>query len=228
MQHLENGSWQGVETAGGCAREERYFKLLPRENCLIEAVVVDADKVSPERVDHILGSIRESRAASEGEVSWRAFGLSLVVPKGVRIAKCDSLPASVEFLFREPGEQPDELTFSRAGLVRHWMGGSMQDWWNRRWSDRSSRVERCLNVTHGPFDIYLEERHLRPVGAFSRLRPRRRLFSALWVDPQDGRLYRHSYQTVGIRRPIDFGKAGRLVCRDDLDTQTLIRKHLGG
>jgi hypothetical protein len=219
------GEWKGVRVRQDGAAEERYFRLAAAENTLLEAVVVDADKVDAETVREILSSIDVVKGKRGACRRWRAFGLDAEVPSGFLMETCTVLPASVEWQFKEGGEQPCELTFSRTGMLRHWLKGNPADWWEERWRGRGSRVVRSATTGTGPERVYLEERHTHPEGAFRRIRPLRKAYTAMWISPGDGRLYRHTFQCVGRDRYVDFGAIGSLACIDNTTTGILMGEH---
>lgn len=227
-RRLAGRRWAGVETRHPDRREWRFFQLLTPGRCLLEAVFVDADQEEPAQVDSILGSIGAAEPGLDGALPWRVFGMDLEVPKGFPVARCDILPASATLVFREGGEQPLELTFSRVGMVPHWLKGNLQGWWDARWKDRGSRIRVAKAVDTGWGTVLLEERHMLPEGAFRRVRPVCRLYSCLWIDPRDGRLHRHSVGCSGRGRTVDPGGVGSLACNGNLSTRALMEEHLNG
>lgn len=218
--------WPGVASRQAERKEERFFKVIPDGRCLLEAVVVDAAAVDPVVVDAVLESVQVAdKRHSTGE--WEAFGLKFEVPSRFRLQLGEVLPASVTLQFDEPGEQPAEITFSRMGMLRYWMKNDMESWWNDKWRDRTAGEVLSHRLESNGIPVYTERRYLRPEGAFNKLRPLRKLFTCLWVDPADGRLYRHSYQCVGRNRNVDFAMTGSLSVGGKSWSGTILKEVFG-
>lgn len=227
-QRIKDRIWEGVESRKDDRTEQRFFKILPRERCLLEAVVVDKNRVKAKLVDEILDSVTDVPPGDEGEQSWGGFGMDFEVPYDFTIHKCSVLPGSTTIEFVEGGEQPSELTYCRMGMVSHWMKGGLESWWESQWRKRLTKIVRSSLVQRDGTEILVEERHMKPEGAFGKIRRSRRLFSCLWIDPRDGRFHRHSFQCIGKFREIDFSKVGNLVGGTGFSTKRLMKEALGG
>lgn len=209
-RRVKDRIWEGVESRKEDRTEQRFFNILPRERCLLEAVVVDKNRVKAKLMDEILDSVTDVPPGEQGEQAWRGFGMDFEVPYEFEIHKCSVLPGSTTIDFVEGGEQPSELTYCRMGMVAHWMRGGLENWWESQWQKRLTKVVHSNFVNKDGIDILVEERHLKPEGAFGKLRRTRRLFSCLWIDSRDGRFYRHSFQRIGKSLEMDFSKVGSL------------------
>lgn len=186
---LRLGEWQGVEGTKDGLLTTRYGNYLPKENCLIELVLIWPDKKQPELEQRIVASVREEPALANGARRWQAFGIEACVHSEVAasLERCSVEPAHADLVFRNRAKQREER-FARRGLVSQWLDGTVGDWL-RWWLPRDFQMESQTAAVVAGHRLFLMTGTRWSWGIRRVFRQRLRCQAAAWICPQDERLY---------------------------------------
>jgi len=208
-KRIRHGAWAGLQGGGGGVPASRFGRYFPGEACLVEAVFRWTTGADRDLAAGILDSIREEPAGADGSRRWRAFGMDLLVPRGLALQSCRVEPARAEMTFENKGGSA-ALRAKRQGMLSEWFDGRVADR-VRQAAAADLAVARESAVRHNGHHVVCVRGRVRR-GRVAL--PGRRALGAYygWICPRDGRLY--ELQSKGVEeadRPVP-GTSDRLGC----------------
>jgi hypothetical protein len=179
--------WAGVVFADEHGQAvSRFIRYFPETSILLEVIFPPAD-ADPACKDTILKSM-----VSTGDLlQWRALGLDIKAPEGMRMVACEARPgaASMRFIPEKGDEKTEEFYVVRLGMLKRWLRGTPQDWLRLQLPSGAS-VENYGNLAEsGHAGAWFEGRLPRKSWLREWLGIPGRFHAVAWVCPVDGRLY---------------------------------------
>ncbi|RMD83470.1 MAG: hypothetical protein D6820_02275 [Lentisphaerae bacterium] len=181
------GAWNGFHCRGPVGWTTRVGRYFERGSRLIEVVFLWPDRVNLELADRVLRSIGQV-SEKAGFLRWRAFGLDCMFSQGLHLSVCEVAPASVrlKFVDRERARHVEE--FRRLGLVKQWLGCSVEEWLTMQAPQRVHE-RRVRTVTRNDHHV-IQDRGFMPALQFPKFNHRKNIYMAdSWICPFDERLY---------------------------------------
>ncbi len=183
---LKIGAWSGFQGTIKSLLTSRFLRYLPGESRVVEAILVWPQGREPSVERAILDSIDEQRK-TEVHCRWRVFGMDLAAMKNLELKSVRFEPGLAELRFAGASKTPIE-EFSRRGMVKEWLGGTVREWLVGR-VPLQMNVLTLENLSLSSHEIEVIEAE-GPATGLARLQGKTNRFSAAaWICPDNKRLF---------------------------------------
>lgn len=205
--------WLGATGIDNGQPISRYATFFPAKSFLVEAVFIwdKKENASASFEGRILDGIHVQPDKLDDTQQWTAFGMDWITSPKLDFESCQVSPGFAEAVFSNEKTRSIQ-TFSRRGMVEHWLKIPMQDWLENTVPKEYTISESTHSVIRGHEVWHVEAKRSRSV-LVDWLHGRRIVKSSAWICPVDKRLYFVS----AMAHPDSLTKTPSLACCPDME-----------
>ncbi len=191
VRQVTTGPWEGSFGGNEHLGISRHISYSPESKLIVEMVLHWPGGRDSEMEDRILRSFHEDTDHVVGDKKmrhWRAFGMDMLVSDDLQFRECRSQPALVEMTFGHKKNIGSQEFFSRTGLVKKWLKGTVGEW-------QATKVPHLLRKPStgsrkvGGHTVFEYDGEISVKTRIPAIKKTGRFFSDAWVCPHNGRLY---------------------------------------
>lgn len=200
---ISSGEWYGLYGEMNGKRFSQFGRYVYDESCALDTTFLwhgDRDK---KLESAILAEIKESCQDQEGRLPWRAFGMTIRVPRRWKLEKCTVDPGLTAMTFCGEKGSGGEVRFERRGVLKHWLKEPVESWFKRYAQKELGTVEESKTVENSGHQKTTIKGKAK--GFLSR---KKAAHGEAWICPED----EHLYSIIGWGNPDTLEKCSLECC----------------